>query len=258
MKATMCRAFQCILILWMFSGCAGGLHNQAVKPFTDNINVWPQMYRNNFQAIQSFTGKSRLTVESPQYSGNISMSTNWIAPDKLFLKAEGPLGLDVGEIFIGAHRFIVHNQHDNHFTSGSIEDPYLNRFLDTDITLKDLRFAVIGYIAQAENPLELIDPANGIFVSHEQGIEYRFLVNPQSGLLEACEARRESRVFMRQEFKNYKIVKGVFVPTIIRITLPEQQERISVFYKNIQINVPIEPDSYKIEISTKVDQLNLD
>jgi hypothetical protein len=52
-------------------------------------------------------------------------------------------------------------------------------------------------------------------------------------------------------------VNGFYVPQLIQITLPEQKERISVFYNDMEINKPIDPSKLVIEISPKVEQLNL-
>jgi hypothetical protein len=94
-------------------------------------------------------------------------------------------------------------------------------------------------------------------LSREGDIQHRFVVNPESGLLERCESIRDTKVFMQQEFKNYKIVNGFYIPQLIQITLLEQKERISVFYNDMEINKPIDPSKLVIQISPKVEQLNL-
>ena len=240
------------------SACSGTAKQQnVVKPFLTSLETWPEMYRQNFQAMNSFRGKARVTIESRQLSGNIDAETFWIRPDKLFFNVEGPLGIDVGKTYVGASRFIVYNQHENHFTAGKINDPYLNRVWLTNFTLKDLKYASLGYAIQAEQPLQLVDEFHGIFTSRFDNIEYRFIVNPEKGLLERCEAIRDGRVFLHQEFKNYQVVNGFFIPQLIQITLVDQKERISIFYSQMEINKPIDPAKMVIDISPKVEQLNL-
>lgn len=242
----------------LLSACSGGIKQQTmVKPFLTGLETWPEVYRQNFQAMNSFSGKARVTIESPQFSGNVSVETYWTRPDRLYIQAEGPLGIDVGKIYVGSSRFIIYNQHENHFTSGSVDDPYLNRIWLTNFTLKELKFAALGYAVQAEEPLQLTDEFHGVFLSREDDIQHRFVVNPESGLLERCESIRDTKVFMQQEFKNYKIVNGFYIPQLIQITLLEQKERISVFYNDMEINKPIDPAKLVIEISPKVEQLNL-
>lgn len=246
------------IIFVLLAGCSGGIKQQSiVKPFLTGLEGWPEMYRQNFQSMNSLTGKARVTIESVQLSGNINADIAWVRPDQLFIQVEGPLGIDVGQTYVGSSRFIVYNQHENHFTAGNINDPYLNRIWLTNFTLKDLKYAALGYAIQAEMPLQLVDEFHGVFSTQNDDIEYRFIVNPESGLLERCESIRENKVFMQQEFKNYKVVNGFYIPQLIQITLVDQKERISIFYNEMEINKPIDPAKLVIQIGPKVEQLNL-
>ncbi len=265
-QISLCAALAVVTLVGCAGSRAGGeLRPRSVAelrlpPFSPSLEAWPRRYRQNFQRIQTFRGEARLTLESPQGGGSVNLETLWDHPNKLFLKAEGPLGLDVGKIFVGQERFIWYNQYDNHFTSGSLDDPYLNRFLQTNITFHDLKYAVLGFAVQALDSLRLLDATHGVFATVppvEDEIHYRLIVNPETGLLESVEALRESRVFMRQDYKRYRIIQGVYVPTLVQITMLDQRERVSVFYKDLKLNRPIDPQDYLIEVSTKVEQLNL-
>lgn len=245
-------------ILLLAAGCAGTQKKyDIVKPMSAGLDTWPEVYRQNFQAMNSFHGNARVTIESQQFSGNVSMEVSWIRPDKLYIQAEGPLGIDVGKIYVGASRFIIYNQYNNHFTSGSVDDPYLNRLWLTNFSLQELKYAVLGYAAQAERPLRLSDEFHGVFTAQDEEIEYRFIVNPERGLLERCEILRDGRVFMQQDFKKYKSVNGFYVPQIIQITMLEQKERLSIFYEDMQINKQLDARAFVIDVNSKVQQLNL-
>ena len=137
--------------------------------------------------MNTFSGNAKLTVESPGYNGTVSVETSWIDDDNLYILAEGPLGLDVGKIFIGKERFIIYNQYDNYFTAGSLEDPYLNRFLQTNVTLKELKYAAIGMSLHWNENVQLVDTTNGIYEHQTDELNYQYVVNPQSGLLERLE-----------------------------------------------------------------------
>lgn len=228
-----------------------------VQPFVTTVDEWPVAYKTNFEQIQSLAGKARLTIESPDFSGNVSISSYWVNPNVLFLQAEGPFGLDVGKIYIGSNRFLIYNQYTNHFSSGSVADPYLNRFLQTDFTLSEIKFSVLGHALQPEVPIRLVDAQHGVFEARDGGLSYRYVVNPRSGLLETCEVSRNSRVFLRQQFKNYRVVGGIYVPGIVQMTMPAQKQRISIFYNELELNQPIDPKVYTIEVASKVEQLNL-
>ncbi len=256
-----------VLLAALLGGCAGNRAINTVSSdgrkapvFTRDMSLWPHLYRQNFAKMKSFRGSARLTVESANTGGNVDLTTLWRSPNKLFLKAEGPLGLDIGKIFVGQKRFIWYNQYENHFTSGNLNDPYLNRFLQTNITLEDLKYTVLGFAGQAGDSLQAVDLATGIFISRspeDAEISYRFRVNPQTGLLESVEALRQNRPFMRQDFRNYDVIKGIFFPRIVQVTMLDQKERVSVFYKKVQMNATVDEKEFDIEVQSKVQQLNI-
>jgi outer membrane lipoprotein-sorting protein len=246
-----------VLLLLLLSGCSGGLRTSISKPFLTDLQYWPQEYQRNRKLIHSFSGNARFTIESLQYSGHVSVKTYFVKPDTLFLQAEGPLGVDVGKIFIGKSRFIFYNQFENSFVSANLDNPFLGRFFQTNIPLKDLKRAIIGEPPTPVNSLKLADSNRGIFTYMIGQEEYRYIVNPQNGLLEAWEQSSGGQIEVRQEFLNYRQINDIYIPAQIKITLPQKKERITVFYKDIKLNKPVDPDVYTISINPKVKQLNL-
>lgn len=237
--------------------CTGGTKARIAQPRVTDIANWPQQFEANFSKINTFEGSARLTIESPQFSGHISIKTYWISPDIFFIKAEGPLGLDIGKMYIGESRFIIYNQFENRFLSGSIDDEFLGKFLQTDIYLKDLRQAILGRPVIFSTSLTLTDRTHGIFRTRIGAADYRYVVNPVTGLLDRWEKLRNDQIQILEEFKNYRQIDGVFFPFLIQITLPAEQQRISIFYQDVVLNNPIDSKIYTIEIGPKVKQLNL-
>ena len=258
MRTTVRRLALAVLLLAV-SGCAGSLQTGGrLDPFVTVLEAWPDAYRQNFARTGTFSATAKLTIESTQFAGNVDIDIDYTRPDKLAIKGEGPLGIDVARIFIGGDRFIVYDQHNNTFTSGSVADPYLNRFQQTSFSLRDVRLAALGQAMQPVEQPRLVDRVHGLFEATDEDFRYRYLVNPRSGLLESCEVLRDGRVFMRQEFRNYRRFGEVYVPGIVQVTLLEQKERISLFFKDVRVNQPIDPQRYVIHIPTEVDQINLD
>lgn len=240
-----------------FLSCTGGTKTRISLPAVTDIANWPQHFEANFAKIKTLEGSARISVETPQFAGHISLKTYWISPDTLFAQAEGPLGLDIGQMYIGESRFIIYNQFENRFLSGSIDDEFLGKFLQTDIYLKELKQAILGLPLYFSAPLTLTDKSHGIFRKRIGHIDYRYVVNPATGFLESWEKLRNDRTQIFEEFKNYHQIDDIYFPFLVHITLPAEQQRISIFYKEIVLNNPIDSKIYTVEISPKVKQLNL-
>lgn len=249
--------FFLLFSLIFFLSCAGGRKTNLTKPVLTDISNWPLQFEKNYNKINSLEGSARLTIESQEFSGHISLKTYWVKPDTFFIQAEGPLGLDIGKMFIGESRFIIYNQFENQFITGSVSDPYLGKFLQTDIYLRDLKQAILGRPLSFSPSLTLTDRDHGIFRQRIGDKNYRYIVNPATGLLERLEILEDNKVQIMEEFKNYQLINDIYIPFLIQITLPAEQQRISIFYKEIIFNKPIDSKIYTIDISPKVKQLNL-
>ncbi len=220
-------------------------------------NSWPTFAQQNTGAIHTFKGQAKLTVESPQMSGTMQVTVIWKAPDTLFLAAEGPLGINLGKVFVGEKRFIIYNEYQNQYISGALDNPYLTRFLQTSFSLNQLKSILLGIPPSGWKNLQPIREQAGLFILFQDGIKYRYHVNLRNGMLEKWEMVTASGTEMIMTLERYRQIDGVWFPRLIRLTRPRFQERMSVFYEAVTINHPISPKQYTIIVKPGVRQLNL-
>ncbi len=242
------------LNLFLLLSCASTGLRKPVSLMIHSPEEWPEAYRLNFEKLRTLQSKARLTIQTPEMSMHLTVQLLYAAPDTLFLQAEGPLGMDVGKIFIGRNRFLIYNQYQNHFFSGSLEDEYYNTFLETNLTFRQIKYALLGFVPLPAN-LQLVDRKHGVFSALVNGEKWRFKVDLRRGVLQSREIFRNGEPVFKQEFENYRLIKGILIPGRVRIMLPQKHEGFSVSHKNIRINEPIDPRIYQIEIGPKVKQL---
>lgn len=243
-----------VLSVVFAAGCASHPHSRLTGVKFSNVSTWPSFYLQNHQRLQSLTSQSQISLETPNLAATITASFIYVAPDTLFLQVEGFLGMDLGKIFIGKDRFILYNQFNNQFIAGDIDDPHYNTFLETNLTLSQIKQAVIGFTSLPEN-LVLVDEEQGLFSSLENQQERRYKVNKRTGALEWVEIIIDGKLELRQEFKNYTTMDGVLFPRLTRIILPQRKEMVALFHKNIKINEDIDRKAYFIEIGPRTKQL---
>jgi outer membrane lipoprotein-sorting protein len=246
--------FPLIILIAILIDCTSIQITQKAKLNIQSIENWPDIYKKNYSEIKSIQSKARITVESSNYATSFDAQMIFTAPDILFIKAEGPFGIDVGKIFIGKNRFILYNQFNNQFFSASLEDEYFNTFLQTNLSFKQIKSAFIGYSSLPEN-IKLIDEQNGVFTSLVNSEKWRYIVDVKTGLLQKFEIISDDQILLRQEFNRYIIYKGIVFPGLVRITQPERNEMVAVAYKNLNINEELDKSLYYIEISPQIKQL---
>jgi len=220
----------------------------------ESLESWQAYYMKTIQQVRTIQSEARISIESSRLATNITIGLIYTAPDTLFLKAEGPFGLDLGEIFIGKDRFILHNQFNNQFFTGSLDDEYYNTFLETDFSFEELKYGLIGRAPQSEKAV-LVNPEQGIFERIVDDKKYRYTVDIKNGNLKSFEIEESSSIIFQQEYLNYTKVSGVQFPRFVKILLPQKKEMVAIYHKNIKINQPVDKSSYSIEVGPKTRQL---
>jgi hypothetical protein len=243
-----------ISLIIALAGCnPKNIYKPATVKF-ESLENWHTYYIQSLQQIHTIQSEARISIESSQLATNITIGLIFAAPDTLFLKAEGPFGLDLGKIFIGKDRFILYNQFNNQFFTGSLDDEYYNTFLETDFSFAELKYGLIG---RAPLPWEavLVDAERGVFERIRDNENWRYTVDKKSGNLASFEIEEGTNIVFRQEYLNYTHINGVKFPRFIKIILPQKKEMVAIYHKNIKINERLEKQRYSIEIGPKIKQI---
>ena len=243
-----------LAIILTLSACSPRAIYKPVHVKFDSITNWPAYYEAVYQALRTIESKARISIESTDLATNITVDLLYAAPDTLFLQAEGPFGLDLGKIFIGKDRFILYNQFNNQFITGSLHDEYYNTFLQTDFSFSDLKNAFIG-MAPLPGNATLVDSEKGVFVTSRENQRWLYTVDRTSGNLTLFEIEEQGQVIFRQEFLNYSNIEGLIFPRFTKVLLPQKKEMVAIYHKNIKINQKVDKARYSIEISPKTKQL---
>lgn len=243
----------CLLVVFYLSCTPPTLVKPARLEYT-NLSDWPSAYRHNFENLTTLQGQARISVESPDGAMNFDINVIYVAPDTLFMSAEGPFGIDLGKIFMGKNRFIIFNQFNNQFFSGDLDEDYYNTFLQTDLSLRQIKYAFLGYVPLPPN-FQLVDEQHGIFAALVDGKKWRVAVDLPSGALQNLKISENNQIILNEELQDYRTFNGIVFPKIIRLTVPDKKEMVAIFYKNFKINEKVNKDSYHIEIGPKTKQL---
>lgn len=246
----------CLTIVVMILNCSTVSMKKSAKFDLDVLQDWPNLYKNNYRQLHTLKSEARISVESPEFATSFNVDVVYGSPDTLFIQAEGPFGIDVGKIFIGGERFIIYNQFNNQFLSGSLDDEYYNTFLESGLTFREIKNGFIGFTPLPED-LILDDKIKGIFLASAEGKKWRYSIDVEKGTLKTFEVIEDGQVTFKEEFMNYTEIEGIIFPRFIRLILPKKNEMVAIYHKNIKINEPVDKNIYSIEIGPKTRQLNI-
>ncbi|HID40418.1 MAG TPA: DUF4292 domain-containing protein [Calditrichaeota bacterium] len=211
------------------------------------------------KAIHSLQGRARIVLDSPQYSGNFDAEILINGPDSLLLSVEGPFGMDVGKVFIGRNRFIFYNQVNNQFYTGDKSIFEDRNFLHFPLKIKELRdifgardrFDVLRRdLSEIRDDQYYIEASNG-------EMRYKMWFSPYYLHINRIEYYDNDRLLFYKEYSQFKEVNGVYFPMAIDFVRPQEQQAVSIYYRDLKLNQPIDNGLFEIKISDSARQIDL-
>ena len=245
----------CILLLIK---CAGLLKSQ--KPLTD-IPVYQlaQKIQKNASLIKTFQGEGRFLSVSEETSMGGGIRVFAKMPDSLWIKVEGPLGVDVATGWFGGGQALWYVPMDGVVFSGHIESIRDLDIIPVDVGSSNLIMGIVGLAIPQFFPQDSlfdlrIDKRKYIIFSEDESI----WVNPKGPVVERWEMIDFSDNLLWQwEGEHLKKDKGAYFPGTIRFTRWQPKERITIFYENIKINKSLRQSWFKIDIPEGVRRIEI-
>ncbi len=207
--------------------------------------------------IKSFSGKGRITIDSPQFSGNFIADVFATGKDSLLVVVKGLFGSNVGKVFIGHQRFIFYNQYENQFITGNKSDFDSTNFLQFPLSLSELqqvflardKFNVLKKKSFETRP-------EGYYLVAENGrFNYHIWFDLNTLLIKRIEYLDGEEMLFFKEYRQFVENSGILFPRVINFVRPNQHQGMSIIFKRIEINKPIDKQVFQIEVNETAKQL---
>lgn len=251
--------FLLLPMLLISSSCS--VFQKSVKPELEKVS-YRQLLEHHAawqKAINVLSGDLRITLDSPQYSGNFDASILLNEPDSLLLTVTGPFGLQLGKLHVTKNRFIFYNQVMNQFYKGSKENFKGKNFLQFPLEIgqiKDVFLARDPFDVLQKKVYEIRD--DQYYLEAENGkFYYKIWFEPEHLLISRIEYLVDGEILFFKEYDNFREVNGIYFPHHLNFVRPEQKQGLAIFVSNIEINGKIDPDAYKIKVSDSATQIDL-
>jgi hypothetical protein len=247
----------CTLTFSIFlAGCAGP------KYTLDTSQISAVEILNSIEAEQkklhSFESTSRISVDSPEFSGTFFADILYLEPDSLLLSATGPFGIHAGKIFIGRERFIFHNQIDNRFYNGSVEEFRDRSFFQFPLNLSELMYVFAGKEQLSALKIKNYSTSDGQFYieAAKANMNYQIWVDHMSGRINKLIALLEDETVYIKEYGDFLKQDGMYFPRKISMTRPGRTQAVSIYHTKISINSDPDKSRFKVEISDQAEQID--
>ena len=260
MKSGWKKTFFCLLAATVvFANCTTPFRSRKPLP-----EISPDLLisgiRQHAARLKTFQGRARLTFVSPKGSFGGSLKISVKNPDSLWIKVEGPLGIDLLTGRLGGGQALFYNPWENIAYKGSIKEIQKNGILPFDMDLSNLMHGVIGLLVPDEKMLDSLDYffTRGNKYILDIGNKEKVWVEPVGPVVSRWEMKNtDGKILWSWEGKEFKEKKGICLPRIIKITHYRFREQITLFYETVKTNQSMKNGWSNIRIPEGVDTIEL-
>jgi len=251
--------FSSILICMLLTiRCAGLLKSR--KPLTDlPVCQLIQEIQENASQIKTFQGQGRFLAVSKETAMGGGIRVYARMPDSLWIKVEGPLGVDVATGWFGGGQALWYVPMDGVVFSGPMESVRDLDIIPVDMGSSNMILSIIGLAvphSSAQDSLYALKTEGRKYVIYSDDESIR--VNPKGPVVTQWEMIDfQGNLLWQWEGENMKKDRGIYFPGTIRFTRWQPKERITIFYENIKINKPLHQSWFQIDIPKGVRRIEL-
>lgn len=246
-----------LLFIFIFVGCT----SPRFVLDTNNISVSELLngIETEQDKIYSINGKSRISIETTEYSGSFFADILYNNNDSLLIDISGPFGIGVGKMFLGKERFIFLNQFSNQFYSGETENFKNRNFLQFPLKIHEISNFFIG--KELINNMKIInyDVHDDMYYIKGKNSEfnYNIWIDNFTGRIKKIEYINQDKIVLIKEYDKFFKYDDTYFPKHIKLSRPEEKQFVSVYYNKIVLNKEILPSEFMIKISDSARQIDL-
>lgn len=210
------------------------------------------------QKIVSISASSRISVDSPEFSGNFFADILYQEPDSLLIAATGPFGISAGTLFIGTERFIFYNQIANRFYTGSVDEYRERNFFQFPLKLSELLnvFAGKEHLTAMKIEEYTLQDDQFFIKSRRGGIVYEILIEPANGQITKLTALNNDEILYVREYDDFIKDNGIVFPRKISMIRPGENQAVSIYHTQISVNEPLDKSRFQVRISDRAEQID--
>jgi len=250
------RAGIFLLSLTIFIACSSPRYTLDTSKITFN-DILDSIVREQDQ-IKSLEATSRISVDSPEFSGTFFAEVIYLEQDSLLISVSGPFGIQAGTLFIGKERFIFYNQIANKFYNGSVYEFKDKKFFQFPLSLSELMKILVAKETLTSMKIHDFTIKDKMFyILAEKGdSEYQMWIDYKTGRIKKITSLVGGQIHFIREYDDFIKVMGINFPRKIIMTRPKEKQAVSLYYTNIVLNKDIDKEKFVINVSDRAEQMD--
>ncbi|MEP7146812.1 MAG: DUF4292 domain-containing protein [bacterium] len=195
----------------------------------------------NAQKLISLDADGDISIESPTISTNGSVTVSISKPDSVFIKLEGPFGIDVANLLITRNNFVYYNVMENRVISGPSTPKNLGIIMRIKIEFDDMLNAFSGKFAIGNETYDETTVSRAgmnylVTLKKKDDIKKYWINSEDFYVTKFGSYDNEGNTKIEIAYENFYQKDEIFFPKKISITRPKENQNIWLNYSNEKFN----------------------
>lgn len=201
----------------------------------------------NRRKIKTFEGSGVLSVESPKLEAKATFEVYLKKPDSLKFIIYGPFGIDLAQAIVTDSEFIFHDILKNIVYKGRTNTNILKKIFHIDLAFTELIDAFAGAVNLTDKLRE--EPDNFRLEDEKYYLSYfdslsgkqsDFEINTNSLAITKYQLFKDKNILLFEGiYKDFEIYHKVAIPYYTLVQNKVNNQKVTIDYRNITVNKPI-------------------
>jgi hypothetical protein len=199
-----------------------------------------ELVRERSGRVRTLSGSGTLIFNSPRMSGAAQFSLALSKPDSLLLRLEGPLGIDVGLLFLHGSGYVAYNSLENEVMAGGTDSSALLALVPVPLSPRQIVDAFSGRTTIDPGAAVIaygVDGDRFLLTSLEAADTCRYWIDPDA--LAVTRYRRtgpDGRVVLEGEVSRLTTVNDIEIPRSIILRAPTRRSTLRITFADMDAN----------------------
>ena len=238
-----CKFILPALLIFIYS-CSGSQETKneiskiPVKEIKEKVN-------RNYKLIRSLSASGTVAFDSPDMSNSGSIEVKIQKPDTVYIKIEGPFGIDIAEALITRTGFIYYNAQENKAITGPTTENNIDAILRVSVSFDELINSLSGsfyFTEKSEDSLNAGSEDNSYVLQLTgESMKKKYFVTPDMFVINKYGVfdNNNHPVFevLYSKFKTETVASDtLYFPSQIEIHKPDKKQTLWLYYDDKEIN----------------------
>lgn len=247
-----------LLVSLFNSGCVPS------KP-TEEVEILPaerliNRLEVNRRRIRNFEGNGTFIVKSNLFNNSASFRIVLEKPDSIYFTIMGPFGIELAQSLLTKNNFLFYDVIHNTVYEGKVDDQILTQIFKINLSFDELMDAFIGAVNLTDRLYKSPDKYSVDYDEYvltyidsltDRTTQYRVDIK-QLGITDYKILNKQKDAILEGRYSDFTLLENVAVPYNITITDFQNNQRITIKYKNMAANKPDINIDFKLPDDVKI------